>query len=579
MLESVIGEMTQQPQMSRGPLATVAQQCPRTRRRFSTPSCNSIEAPRDVLRPFGVVLAVGFLACLLVSMPDVWPGNETRFVTSRRVVVAATAAVALAVGSGSLGNFDELDWSVLGWLAVLALTGMAAVNPWLAVKALALSLSAVLTFLQARALRRHELPTMAALVTGTACLACLLALGEAYGLLPAISRPGRAPGGVLGNRNELAHLAAIIAPSNVWLAVRAGWSWHRRLAIVCVPVLAAALALTRCRAAWLGLATATAVGVALNVRARRARVRNPEGSVRQFLFIGALAAAGVLVAVVTPNRLAWNSSTPWRDTAATLLDAREGSGHDRIVQYGRTVELLWKHPLLGVGVGNWWIAYTSNRAAEMPTLDPGEVNSLPSSDWIGGTAETGLLGAGVMLLVCWAVCRRTTNDLTCGLADLTVGERERWSVGVAQVCTLAVVAVLGAVDSPLARPTTLFAAAITVGMLLPRPVKSTGSRRRSSTQTVGALVCCAAAAWDGARARSAWLYRSAQTPSELSAVVRLDPTAYQSRAAYVRALGSARHCDEADKARQRTLALFPAYLAQLEEPCHRLVTHGRGESP
>ena len=57
-----------------------------------------------------------------------------------------------------------------------------------------------------------------------------------------------------------------------------------------------------------------------------------------------------------PNRLEWKSDSPYLDSAAGLVNYKEGSGRGRLVQYGNSLRMTVAHPLFGVGPGNWPVA-------------------------------------------------------------------------------------------------------------------------------------------------------------------------------------------------------------------------------
>src|SRR5262249_46689456 len=122
-----------------------------------------------------------------------------------------------------------------------------------------------------------------------------------------------------------------------------------------VAMVCGTLVLTRSRAAWLGVAAVLAVflvGWLLVPPARR--------SLRHWsrLMLLLICAAGGAVAVVSlPNTLRWASDNPYAETAAGLVNAREGSGRGRLLQWKNTMRMAAHHPLLGVGPGNWPVHY------------------------------------------------------------------------------------------------------------------------------------------------------------------------------------------------------------------------------
>ena len=114
---------------------------------------------------------------------------------------------------------------------------------------------------------------------------------------------------------------------------------------------------------------------------------------RRLALAAAFAAAGVAAAIWVPNTLNWKSDSPYLDTVTGVVNYREGSGHGRIVQYTTSLKLAAAHPLLGVGPGNWAVAYPRVAARGDPSIDHDDgmtSNPWPSSDWIAMLAERGI---------------------------------------------------------------------------------------------------------------------------------------------------------------------------------------------
>ncbi|MHB1329197.1 MAG: O-antigen ligase family protein, partial [Gemmatimonadales bacterium] len=218
-------------------------------------------------------------------------------------------------------------------------------------------------------------------------------LAQAYGWSSSLWADTRAPGGTLGNRNFLAHLAVIGVPLAGWLLIRArGWLGVT-VAMLGLGLLPAVIVLSRSRAAWVGMAAVVVAAGVTRLIGGRAAPSMPVNRLRLGLIAAAL---GVVAALVVPNRLDWRSGSPYRDTLRTVLNYREGSGRGRLIQYENSLRMLRSDPLLGVGPGNWMVAYPRVTTAGDPSFaanDPIPTNPWPSSDWIALLTERGLLGA------------------------------------------------------------------------------------------------------------------------------------------------------------------------------------------
>ncbi len=302
-----------------------------------------------------------------------------------------------------------------------------------------------------------------AVLAAAIVLASVTSLLQAYGVTSEYFSLNRSPGGTFGNRNFVAHLAAIGAPTLLLLLVLAVRARAILASSIGVAVLAAALVLSRSRAAMLAI-VAGAIVLALGVWLARRRWVDARIT-RRYPLAAAFAAFGAAAAILVPNTLNWKSDSPYLDTVTGVVNYREGSGHGRLVQYGTSLKLAVQHPLVGVGPGNWPVAYPRVAAKGDPSLDHDDVgltsNPWPSSDWVAMVAERGVPAtlAFALALVGLAVlalgAMRNSLDLDEYLPPLTL------------LATLAATLVVGSFDASLllAAPT-LFVFAL-LGALAP----------------------------------------------------------------------------------------------------------------
>jgi hypothetical protein len=125
-----------------------------------------------------------------------------------------------------------------------------------------------------------------------------------------------------------------------------------------------------------------------------------------------------------------------------------GSGAGRLVQYSNSIRMALAHPLLGVGPGNWAVAYpkyASRRDPSMSQDDGVTSNPWPSSDWVAYVSERGFLGVGLILAAMLGLAWRALRDLWRGSG----ADAERVMTAIALVGTLAATAVVGAFDAVL----------------------------------------------------------------------------------------------------------------------------------
>lgn len=371
-----------------------------------------------------------------------------RFFVPKELVLHLTAALAglLAVRKFARVTLSRIDLLLCGWLAVSAFSAAMATNPWLSFRSLAISVSSLLLFWSARCLREAGLahPLLNALALGVVLVAAT-GLLQAYGLELTLFSQNRAPGGMLGNRNFVAHAAAFGLPI---LLLRSLGSRHARgsfLAALGVLVVTCCLVLTRSRAAWLAFAVLLLVFL-LSIIASAPLRR----SGRTWIRLGAsllLTCLGVAAAVLLPNTLRWRSDTPYVDTMRRVADYEEGSGRGRLIQYDRSLRMALAHPLLGVGPGNWAVAYPEHAAANDPSLDGSKpemtLNPWPSSDWVAWTAERGFPAVALMGLVFAGIAVGGIRQL------FRAHDAQEGLLAAALIGTIAGAAVTGAFDAVL----------------------------------------------------------------------------------------------------------------------------------
>jgi hypothetical protein len=161
-----------------------------------------------------------------------------------------------------------------------------------------------------------------------------------------------------------------------------------------------------------------------------------------------VAAAAGAAALVIPNTLNWKSDSPYLETARSVVNYREGSGHGRLVQYRNTGRMTLHHPLLGAGPGNWSVVYPTFASRGDPSLtdDGMTANPWPSSDWMTFLSERGPVA---FVLLALAVASLVVD---AARALRLEGDPERALAAWALLGTLAVLLVVGTFDAVLLLP-------------------------------------------------------------------------------------------------------------------------------
>ncbi len=346
------------------------------------------------------IICAAAVAIVLAASPY-RPFDLDRFFVPKEIVlhVAAATAGLLVLSRARVIPFARPDLFLAGSLLLALLSALLAPNGWLAARAMAIAVSAAALFWSARAL---ALAGFADAILGALAIAAITgaatSLLQAYGVDSDYFSLNRAPGGTFGNRNFVAHLGAIGAPLVALRVLESRRRWTAALWNAGLAVLIAALVLSRSRAAWLATIVSVA-GMAWFAWRRRAAWLEPVRRAR--LRGGAIATlVGAGAALAIPNTLEWRSDTPYLDTVAGVVNYREGSGRGRLVQYAATLRMAVAHPVLGVGPGNWPVAYPKYAVRRDPsfTEDGTTANPWPSSDWAAIVSERGIVSFALLAL-------------------------------------------------------------------------------------------------------------------------------------------------------------------------------------
>lgn len=346
------------------------------------------------------LIRLGVVAAVIAAAPYKLFELDRYFVPKELVLhlVALFIAIILIARRRTI-NIDLPDALIALFLAWSGASALFATNHWVAQRALGLSISSALIFWGARRLGALGMyrPILIAAAVATVCAAGL-SLAQAYGVETDYFSLNRAPGGTLGNRNFVAHIAAIGLPAVVWSTVTARRSIGALLGSLGVGVLGAALVLSRSRAAWLAVVACVIVLAGpLFVSRKYWEGAHVGGRLARVLLAGAL---GSIVAIALPNTLNWASDSPYLDSARGMVDYSKGSGRGRVAQYQHSFDMAKANPIFGVGPGNWPVRYVRFAPANDRSLtdDGMTANPWPSSDWVAFVSERGFVAAVALLL-------------------------------------------------------------------------------------------------------------------------------------------------------------------------------------
>ncbi len=513
-------------------------------------------ATRDRLALF--LLQFGAVAIILAALPYKAFDLDRYFVPKELVLhVCAGVAALLCISHSKRITVTVVDWLLAGFLAVSVVSTVFATNVWAAERAMAISLSGALLFWVAGALRRAGLvrPLVVALAAGVV-LAAATSLAQAYGLETEYFSLNRAPGGTFGNRNFIAHMAAIGTPVVVLVALTARRGLGSIFGGISMAIVTAALVLSRSRAAWLAvIVLAVPVGaLALMTWSRWCEAR----TLRRLFVLGAAAVAGATAAILLPNRLEWKSDSPYLDSATGLVNYKEGSGRGRLVQYTNSLHMTLAHPLVGVGPGNWPVAYPKYATHNDPSMSQDDgltSNPWPSSDWVAYLSERGGIAFGLLLLTMIGLLGRAVRELRSGKGR----DPERVLTAITLVGTLVAAAVVGAFDAVLLVAVPTYFVWTLAGALA--PPGAGGVTIKTGVRQLGSLIVFGLAVITVGRSAGQFaaiaIYSTGSRTSAMARAAVFDPGSYRIHTRLAQAYLSRGDCTRARPQARAARDLFP----------------------
>jgi len=345
-----------------------------------------------------ITIQIAVVAAVVVALPYKLFELDRYFVPKELVLNAAALVVAtvLVVKRRSL-RFDLVDGLIALFLLWSVASAIFATNHWVAQRSVAITISGAVIFWGARSIAATSYRSiLVACAIATVCAAAF-SLAQAYGLDTEYFSTNRAPGGTFGNRNFVAHIAAIGLPTLAWCTVTARRSFGALLGSLGCALVGGALVLSRSRGAWLAVAASAAVLIVPLIASRKYWGGQKVGG--RFARLTLAAVIGGMISIVLPNSLNWNSESPYLDSARGMIDYKSGSGRGRVAQYRNSLHMAASNPVFGVGPGNWPVEYVRFAPdGDRSLADDGmTANPWPSSDWVAFVSERGFIPTAALL--------------------------------------------------------------------------------------------------------------------------------------------------------------------------------------
>ena len=363
----------------------------------------------------------GLLILLLVVVPLVW-SSQFVFVTYYPKLVALQIGLLLLYlvwffQKSNHKHFctSSLTLPIAAYVLIGALSTSQAVNRFEVILQLSHLIAFPLFFwVVLNNFRSQNLPRYFAYAVGTGIFVAIIGIIQYAGWgLHWIPSAGF-PSGTLGYRNFAAMYTILCIPLSLYLFIESLQEKQRYFWSLGTAILITFLICTRTRGAWVGLAVALVLGLLILVL-----IKTHDGNplwktlhntcTRQHL---PPAITGVIISVaflflVPPNMEGRGFDRNRPDKASILsnvisvvdrsLDTRK-SVEDRLDMWENSKALIQKHPIIGVGLGNWQYQY--------PPYDKGTViwegatPKRPHNDYVWIASEQGILG---LLMYLWLI--------------------------------------------------------------------------------------------------------------------------------------------------------------------------------
>lgn len=462
-------------------------------------------------------------------------------------------------GALRLTEIEKLHWEPIDACLVIvvalgAVSSIWAINAAYAGAALGGLSACVLTYWTTRSLGAHGYGNI--LIKSVVFAVGIVMLASLVEVYTSLRFSVQVPGGLLGNRNRVAHLIVISAPLLVQRTLAQETSQQFGWGLWLCTLGGATVLLSRSRAAWLVTIIILFCSIVM-LLVRRCRGRQgPRPSVVRLVLISLAILCGVLGSVLVPNRLQWTTRTPFRDSWVSLLEYRAGSGAGRLREHEGTVRMINSHPILGVGPGNWRVNYPrfAVEGERTVTTDVLPVRNHALGEWIGATAERGMpsmlfgLVAIMLLLTRYA---RVSNGLDNG-------NRSKSDVG---LLTLIAVLALGLFEPVVSVPLLGLIIAVIVGVTAPGASNHSTLQMRGATRTLSVLTMLLAGLYFSAgRAKelaAAILYGRSDSVEAAMLAVRIAPGDFRAQLFLGQRLGEVGRCVDARAHFDFARDLFP----------------------
>jgi len=333
------------------------------------------------------ILLYGY--CAAIPLNDLLPPGPAGTIGRIAGLVFFVGYLVRSPNSLRPGTIPIVGWLYVGWALASTLWAVdndTSFDAWLSLAqlfAITVLIASILATNPQAGRRAAVAYLITASVTAVVAIAPVVQGSEAY-----LSRAA-----AFGDQNP-AGFASLLVPVVILLMgevqSRGASRAVRGLASAALVICIVAVGLSGTRSAWLGIAVATMVWVGL----RRER--------RQVAAVASAAIGLVVLFVLVPG-----ASDFLLERTGTSV-ASGGSGRTDIWEVG--LKIYASAPVLGVGFGNFPLAFTPNVIAQVAGANVGGAGRDPHSVLLGALAETGFIGAVLLILFVGITLLRVDTD-------------------------------------------------------------------------------------------------------------------------------------------------------------------------
>ena len=297
------------------------------------------------------------------------------------------------------------------FLGISALQSMRSLNPSNGLMLLSLQAGgSLLALVTASLVPAHQVGSLvrfsAVAGIGIACMGMLEYLGVSWVMLTSAGRPSVS----FGFRNIAAMYLVLNLPLSATLLF-GQHRWDRFLGTAAVFGMAVFLVFTRTRAAWVGLAGGLVVGgmVAYKIRSQsgrtfwellgsRATRWQKAVGLALLVFVAGLGHLRPAFQDASSHRLDEKKTTV---TQTVVSIVQPGGDRGRFRTWMHTLEMIWDHPVVGVGLDNWSVYFLKYDGGDVAGIKVAPKR--PHNDFLWIWSELGTVGLGVYLWLLWGV--------------------------------------------------------------------------------------------------------------------------------------------------------------------------------